>query len=385
MKRVFLLANLVLAGLVSLPMAAQNASRNVSLPTLQQPTTVTQISSNIVEFYYLVTTGTGQYDHIGVHRVTLVDKKGNPKPSDNPVLMVHGDVWPFDGAFFRGISRDSIAAYLASQGIDVWGIDLAWTLVPSTETNFNFMANWGMQHDITDIETALTFARNVRSQTGSDNGQLTLLAWSRGGWLGYGLLNQESQQSCDQRQVRAYIPVDNFYKTDSSNSQAFACGAEGYFNQLIASGTYNTDFTICRTLGDYAIQAPDSTSPPDLCDTPFTNLTCSVAQAADPSNGFTPYYHFNAGYFPDNNYQSGIPNGLVYTNVGRLNALWVGVVRTRTCECWLRPSRLRAAMILVCRSISTWATSRFRSITLARAAGSAAMACTRFLYWAARM
>ena len=325
MKRTILLAGFALATLVSLPSAAQDPSGRRSLPALPQPTTVTQISSNMVEFYYLVTTGSGQYDHIGLHRVTLVDKKGNPKPSDDAVLMLHGDVWPFDGAFFRGISRDSIAAYLAAQGVDVWGIDLAWTLVPSTENNFTFMANWGMAHDITDTETALTFARSVRSQTGSDGGQLTLLGWSRGGFLGYGLLDQESQQSCNQRQVKAYISVDNFYKTDSPESQANMCAAEAAVDQELANGVYNTDFTIYRTVGDYAIQAPDSTSPPDLCDTPFTNLTCSLAQATDYSNFVTPYYHFAAGYFANNDYQSGVPNGLAYTNPGRLNALWVGV------------------------------------------------------------
>ena len=239
----------------------------------QQPTTTTQISSNVNQFYYLVTTGPGIYDQIGIHRVTQVDANGNPRPSGTAILMVHGDIGPFDQAFFGGISRDSVAAYLASQGIDVWGIDLAWTLVPATQTDFTFMKTWGMQHDINDIETALTFARSIRSQTGSDNGPLTLLGYSRGGWLRYSLLNQETQVGCNQRQAKAYISVDNFYKTDSAMSQGAMCAAEAYALQEIANGTYDSDGRIYATVGVSAIQAPDAISPPTLCDSPYTNLT----------------------------------------------------------------------------------------------------------------
>ena len=49
---------------------------------------------------------------------------GEPAPSNNAVLLVHGDALGFDQAFMHGISRRSIGAYLASQGIDVGGIDL---------------------------------------------------------------------------------------------------------------------------------------------------------------------------------------------------------------------------------------------------------------------
>ena len=321
MKSTTLLANFVLAALVSLSMAAQNHSAPRAPGSLPPPTTITQLSSNITQFYYLLTTGSGQYDHIGVHRVTLVDKKGNPKPSDNAVLMVHGDFWPFDQAFFGGISRNSAAAYLASQGVDVWGIDLAWTLVPASETNFNFMQNWGMQHDINDIETALSFARATRSQSGRDGGPLTLLAWSRGGWLGYGLVNQESQLNCNQRQVKAYIPVDLFYKTDYSPSQQLFCEDEAYYNQQIASGVYAFSAQFIQSLGQYAVQSPD-TSSVEFGD-PYTNLTASLTAGAawyQLGGNFTPYYHFVAGFWPDGNFQTGIPAGLKYSNIGQWNS-----------------------------------------------------------------
>src|SRR5271166_2529029 len=278
MKSRTLLANLVLAALVSLSLAAQNHPASRAPRALPPPTTVTQLSSNVSEFYYLVTTGPGKYDHIGIHRVTLVDRNGNPKPSQNAVLMVHGDFWPFDQAFVGGISRNSIAGYLASQRVDVWGIDLAWTLVPASETDFTFMKSWGMQHDINDIETAFTFARSVRSQTGSDNGPMTLLGWSRGGWLGYGLVDQESQLKCNQRQAKAYVSVDNFYKTDSAGSQSLFCSLESYYDQQIANGTYNISAQFVQSLGQDAVASPDTSSL--IFGDPYTNLTASSTAGA---------------------------------------------------------------------------------------------------------
>jgi hypothetical protein len=38
----------------------------------------------------------------------------------------------------------SLAAYLAEQGVDVWGIDLRWVGVPQEVTVFTFMAGWNM-------------------------------------------------------------------------------------------------------------------------------------------------------------------------------------------------------------------------------------------------
>jgi hypothetical protein len=301
-----------------------NDSGTRSPLSLQPPTTITQLSDNIVEFYYVLKTGPGRYDQIGIHHVTLTDEYGNPVPSDDAIMMLHGDLWPFDGAFGREFTRQSIASYLASNKVDVWGIDLAWTLVPASENNFSFMQTWNLQHDVTDLETAITFARTFRAQNGSDGGPLTLLAWSRGGWHGYALLNQESQISCNQRQVKAFIPVDTYYKTDDPTIQSFLCSVEQSLDQLIANGIYNTDFTIYQTVGQYALQAPNVPSPAEICGDPFTNLTCAISVVAEYGDTFTPYYHFNAGYFPDGNYYSGVSNGLVYSNVNTINALFSG-------------------------------------------------------------
>jgi pimeloyl-ACP methyl ester carboxylesterase len=219
----------------------------------------------------------------------------------------------------KGISKRSIGVYLASNGIDVWGIDLAWTLVGSGETDFSFMRYWGMQHDIDDIERAFSFARRVRSETGSDSGRMALLGWSRGGWLGFGLLNQESQQSCSGRQVKGFVPVDLLYRTNFPSSQAFFCSLETYYYQQIASGVYESGDQFLQSLGQYAIRHAYDTS--YLFGSPYTNLTGSMtlgAAAYQLGNHFTPYFHYVGGTFPDDDFQA-VPNGLSYSNVGEWN------------------------------------------------------------------
>jgi hypothetical protein len=293
----------------------------------------TRLTSNVFEYDYQLTTGSGKYDHIGLHRVVQV-KKGTPIVSDNAAFLVHGDGALFNPAFLGNISEHSLAVYLASQGVDVWGIDLAWTLVPQKETSFTFMKDWGIGHDVGDIERALTFARNMRSQTGGDDGRFILLGWSRGGWLGYALLNQETQIPCSERQVKAYVSVENDYKTDSNDGRASACSSEAQENQQIQNGVYQVDWSFIHDLGEYAEHDPNGTSV--VFGGPYTNLQASLLLGAAVyqfGGSFPPYYHLVAGYLPGG--VNGIPNGLKYTDVSRWNNFEIG-------GAYYEPNRLEA-------------------------------------------
>jgi hypothetical protein len=73
-----------------------------------------------------------------------------------------------NAAFVGGDTpSESVAVYLASMGMDVWGIDLDWTLVPSGTTDLSFMQGWGLQRDIDEVEEAMEFARLTRGASGS--------------------------------------------------------------------------------------------------------------------------------------------------------------------------------------------------------------------------
>src|SRR6516164_2483846 len=278
---------------------------------------------HIYEYSYVISTGNDAHHRVGVHRV-VQEENGSPQPCDQALFMVHGDIWDFNAAFLRGTSSpDSLPVFLARRGVDVWGIDLGWTLVPDGTTDFTFMRHWGLQRDIDDLEQALSFARSVRTQTGSPNNRLVLLGWSRGGWTGFALLNQESEQRIEDRNVRAYIPVENSFKIQDPAFRASQCDAANGTGAALAAGIYADDKTDVVQLGQLAITDPNGPSP--IFGPPYTNLGASLTVGAatyqiEPPNFAAEFYHFVGGTFPGGNIW-GIPDGLVYTSIPDWNNL----------------------------------------------------------------
>ena len=276
---------------------------------------------NIYEYSYVISTGNDQYHRVGVHRV-VQEEHGYPRHSDQAIFMVHGDIWDFNAAFLKGTSPpDSLPVFLAHRGVDVWGIDLGWTLVPDGTSDFRFMRHWGLQRDIDDLEQALSFARSVRTQTGSPHNQLVLLGWSRGGWIGYGLLNEESQMRREERNVGAYIPVDTWFKVQDPAFRATMCDFADSTAADLAAGIYAYNRDVFIQLGQLAITDPNGVSP--IFGPPYTNLDASLTVGAayyqlNPPNTYAEFYHFVGGTFPDGNIW-GIPNGLVYTSIPEWN------------------------------------------------------------------
>ena len=276
---------------------------------------------NIYEYSYVISTGNDQYHRVGVHRV-VQEEHGYPRHSDQAIFMVHGDIWDFNAAFLKGTSPpDSLPVFLAHRGVDVWGIDLGWTLVPDGTSDFRFMRHWGLQRDIDDLEQALSFARSVRTQTGSPHNQLVLLGWSRGGWIGYGLLNEESQMRREERNVGAYIPVDTWFKVQDPAFRATMCDFADSTASDLAAGIYAYNRDVFIQLGQLAITDPNGVSP--IFGPPYTNLDASLTVGAayyqlNPPNTYAEFYHFVGGTFPDGNIW-GIPNGLVYTSIPEWN------------------------------------------------------------------
>jgi hypothetical protein len=308
-----LAAGVVLAWLVLGSSAAQAVQGPVAIG-------VHRLSGDVYEYDYQLSTGAGPFHEVGVHRVVEV-RNGRAIAARDGVFLVHGDAWNFDGAFRGGLSpSESIAVFLATKGIDVWGVDLGWTLVPASTTDFSFMRGWGLQRDINDVESALRFARTIRAQTESSGNQLALLTWSRGGWIGYGLLNEESQMPAAERQVRAFIPVDTYFKVSDPVTRANACGFANSINEAIASGTYENSNETDKLLGRLADQAPNDVSP--VFGPPFTNLQASLefgAAAWRLGGLITPWYHFVAGVFPGGTTDD-LPTGLLYTTVEDWNS-----------------------------------------------------------------
>jgi hypothetical protein len=272
------------------------------------------VIDDIHESVYSVRTGNGGFGRIQLHRV-VKEEGGEPLERRRAVMLVHGDVWGFNAAFMPADSpRYSLPVYLAARGTDVWGIDLAWTLVPQSTTDFAFMRDWGLQHDIDDVNTALDTAEKIRKH----HAPFTVLGWSRGAVILYGLLNQESQRPCGRRRVKGAIPFDGALKFADPGAVAFSCSQAAALEASLRAGQFGTDFTVWSLLGSLAEEHPDDPSP--LLGPPFTNrqalLQIGAAAFALFGPSVAPQYHFVAGVFPNDDLTQ-IPTSLQYTDLSR--------------------------------------------------------------------
>jgi hypothetical protein len=288
-------------------------SANVTAPTVQQ------IAGDVYEYNYLLPTGPGRYHSVGVHRVVRV-QNGSPVGTHNAVFLAHGSTGSFDDHFMNATEpTHSLAVYLASNGVDVWGIDYGWALVPLSETDFTFMQNWGMQRDVDDLEAAILFARVIRATTGSDGGRLALLGFSYSGLTGFVLANEETRRSCPARQVKAYIPIDLTFLTNDPAFQSASCASEPFYRQLVIQGSYNDNSgSYYEIIGNLAQSDPNGLSP---VLPPWTNLQTSLVLGAAPwlfQGYLPPPSHLVAGVFGPGGTDT-IPIGLQYTSVSTWN------------------------------------------------------------------
>ena len=279
---------------------------------------IRQVVDGIYESIYSVRTGNGAYDRIQLHRV-VKQERDEPRETKKAVMLVHGDVWGFDAAFMPAESHEhSLPVYLARQGADVWGVDRAWTLVPQSTTDFAFMRDWGLQHDIDDVSAALDTAQKIRK----DHARFAVLGWSRGAWILYGLVNEEAKRPCGRRRVKGAIPFDGAFKFSDPGAVAFVCGQAAALEASLDAGQFASDFTVWPPLGSLAEEHPDDPSP--LLGPRFTNrqaaLQIGAAVFALFGPSFTPQYHFVAGIFPNDDVTQ-IPTGLRYTDLSRFTQL----------------------------------------------------------------
>lgn len=184
------------------------------------------LGNQVVEYSAMVQVGPGSHDIIGLHRVVKEIAPWVPITTYDSLMMVHGDAWPFDGAFLDSPASGAAPIYLAQDSVDVWGIDLRWTLVPAATADFTFMKDWGLDTDGQDLGIALSIARADRYYTGSSFSKMLLLGWSRGGQLGYTYLAAETTRPVPQRHVSGFIPADIYLKVPLNDpKQADACAS----------------------------------------------------------------------------------------------------------------------------------------------------------------
>jgi len=187
-------------------------------------------------------------------------------------------------------------------------MDYAWALVPATTTDLSFMKDWGFAKEIQFAERGLSVARTLRASTGQGNGRFDLLGFSYGVLLGYAIAGDETQWPHARRNVKGFVPVDYYFKTNDEAMRASACQDIANLQGLLDAGTYNdASGLFFQQVGSLAKSAPNDPSP---FLGSLTNFQFILYVAASDGGGG----HFAGGIFN----ASGIPTGLRFTDP----ALW---------------------------------------------------------------
>ena len=277
------------------------------------------LGGGIAEYSLQVKTGAGARDAIGLHRVVRETSPGHPARAGRAIFLAHGDAWGFDAAYLSAVASPAapderaLPVYLARRGVDVWGIDFRWTLLPADAEDLAELADWGIETDARDLGVVLAVARAVRLATGQGGQRIHLLGWSRGAQTALVYLGAESQLPPGLRQTRGAVVVDSFAKTDDPDLRAAACARLAANEALLAAGqTAATTGQLFVALGSLAESAPAGASPivPGLTNRQVGLLAGSATYTfLPPGQSFVPLYHFLGGTFDG----SGLPTGLSYT------------------------------------------------------------------------
>lgn len=269
--------------------------------------------------------GKGEFDKIRIHRVVKEKAPYLPIKAEKAVMMIHGDTANFNTTFlpasdYKPINQ-SLAAFLAKNNVDVWGIDLRWTFVPDDVTDFTFMKNWNTDLHLRDIKHSVKYARLVRSITNCGNGKLFLLGHSRGAYYTFAYANMETQKLEALRDIKGIIPLDVLLKAAPENENLKQAAYTRYqlLKQKYNSGIYcDNEGASLKYVALMAKTAPEEMSSliPYLTNKQVATFLLSATYATfeSPVEPFTPYYHINAGTFAEN----GLPTGFQFANMDYL-------------------------------------------------------------------
>lgn len=284
------------------------------------------LSGDIAHYQILVRMGKGPYDIVRIHRVVKEVRKYRPIRTSGDVFMVHGSSQDFDDIFLRpGVDtpneQNSSPYFLASQNIDVWGIDLGWTLVPLETADFSFFQDWGTTKDTRHVLKSMAIARLVRGLTRQGFGRMNLLGFSYGGNLAYTAAIKETRQHPILRDIKGIIPADlaMLYAPEDDEYRGNICStAEAQESNYLAGKYQNSNGAVFATAGQAALSDPMGDSPfaPG-----FTNYQFAIFAAAAPGPlPQAPNWHFLGGEFDGQ-----IPTGLLYTDTERWFKLLVSL------------------------------------------------------------
>ncbi len=270
------------------------------------------VYEGIAHYSWVVKVGPGAHDLIRLHRVVKEVRPHHPAALDQAVMFFPGSPTYFEGLYLVPKISDvpardrAIAIFLAKNGIDVWGIDYRWALVPEETTDFCFMKKWGSSQDVEDAQVALTLARWIRGGWAKPDEPFFVGGLSYGGMMSYAVAANDTQRPRRFRNVKGIIPLDYGVKFDVPGYKAEACANVDAFRALHKSGVYADDNRWMWSIGQLAIDDPHGASP---FQEGVTNYQFGLEAGTFPSDEFIPW-HFVGGYFDP---ATGLPTGLRFT------------------------------------------------------------------------
>lgn len=222
------------------------------------------VHGDVVHYWFDVEVGPGPFDVIRLHRVVKEAAPGRPVPKMEGVLMLAGSPQLFEPILLPPAAADmeaeegSIALFLASHEVDVWGMDYAWSFVPYGTADFAPLEGWGIDKDTAHVSSALSIARWLRARSGQGAGPIHLLGFSYGGFLAFSTASEDTQRPGALKNVKGIIPVEGAaFKNDSTT---VACGSAANLAAQLATGAIVNDASWMMLAGRAALEYPDALS-----------------------------------------------------------------------------------------------------------------------------
>jgi hypothetical protein len=225
-------------------------------------------SSNgeVVHYQFDVQVGPGPYDVIRIHRVVKEVSPGRPAKKMEGILLLPGLPQLFAPIFLQdaapGVPEEqgSIALFLASHDIDVWGMDYGWAFIPYPTSGFDFLRGWGIGKDAAHVHIALSIARWLRVTSGQGNGPVHVLGFSYGGPVVYGAASEDTRNPGNLRNVKGIVTVDGapVRLPPGSSAQINACNTARDTLKSLDSGIYHYDSSASHLRAEAARDYPDT-------------------------------------------------------------------------------------------------------------------------------
>jgi pimeloyl-ACP methyl ester carboxylesterase len=248
------------------------------------------LPGDVAHYWFDLTVGPGAFDTIRLHRVVREGRIGRPAKMEG-VLLLPGSPQLFESIFLPpaapGVppAEGSIALFLATHGLDVWGMDYGWTRVPYGTTDLAELEGWDTNKEVAHVTTALSVARWLRVRSGQGVDPINLLGFSYGGFLAYAVAAEDSQRPGNLKNVKGLVAVEG--GAFKNINTAAACASAANLAAQLAAGAVVSDSSSIMLAGRAALNDPEGLAtlglaalPPYFLAVPpltFTNYQYAVA------------------------------------------------------------------------------------------------------------